>query len=119
MTCERAAVLGLGSRIACAEKAMVEDAHFAELGAAPATGVPRNAFSHSVRVAEKGRPDNEVIGNPLSVWDWIVVECYVRASTARANCIYIALLDYERYHLRVSCSRYVNAAREQRGRDIP
>ena len=61
MTCERAAVLGLGSRIACAEKAMVEDAHFAELGAAPATGVPRNAFSHSVRVAEKGRPDNEVM----------------------------------------------------------
>lgn len=56
MTCERAAVLGLGSRIACAEKAMAEDAHFAELGAAPATGVPRNAFSHSVRVAEKGRP---------------------------------------------------------------
>ena len=48
--------LGLGSRIACAEKAMAEDAHFAELGAAPATGVPRNAFSHSVRVAEKGRP---------------------------------------------------------------
>jgi hypothetical protein len=44
VTCERAAVLGLGSRIACAEKAMVEDAHFAELGAAPATGVPRNAF---------------------------------------------------------------------------
>ena len=61
MTCERAAVLGLGSRIACAEKSMVEDAHFAELGAAPATGVPRNAFSHSVRVAEKGRPDNEVM----------------------------------------------------------
>ncbi len=61
MTCERAVVLGLGSRIACAEKAMVDDAHFAELGAAPETGVPRNAFSHSVRVAEKGRPDNEVI----------------------------------------------------------
>jgi hypothetical protein len=52
----------------------------------------------------------------FGIW---IVERYVRASTARANCIYIALLYYERYHLRVSCSRYVNAAREQRGRDIP
>ena len=70
MTCERAAVLGLGSRIACAEKAMVEDAHFAELGAAPATGVPRNAFSLSVRVAEKGKGRrHKADGNPFGVFD--------------------------------------------------
>ena len=72
MTCERAAVLGLGSRIACAEKAMVEDAHFAELGAAPATGVPRNAFSHSVRVAEKGKGRRHKvmeIRSPFGVFD--------------------------------------------------
>ena len=50
----------------------------------------------------------------------LIVDCGVlRASTARANCFYIALLYYERYHLRLSCSRYVNAARERRGRDIP
>jgi hypothetical protein len=70
VTCERAAVLGLGSRIACAEKAMVEDAHFAELGAAPATGVPRNAFSLSVRVTEKGKGRrHKADGNPFGVFD--------------------------------------------------
>ena len=38
------------------------------------------------------------------------MECYVHASTARANCFNIAILYYERSYLRVSCSRYVNAA---------